>query len=157
MLLSKISYKYNLYFFQFQISSGSNCTDYQSRRLNIVYEREDGSLQYAHTVRLQMTQSTVHPSSSRPGLVQYPTPILCFFSLGECHGMCHPANHYCHPGNPPNQSMTPALKEAQHISGTYLLSTNKLFVTIIEGKFCRKTKYISQFCNSYLHNLGCVH
>ena len=35
-----------------QISSGSNCTDYQSRRLNILYEREDGSLQYAHTVRL---------------------------------------------------------------------------------------------------------
>uniref|UniRef100_A0AAQ5ZX59 Serine--tRNA ligase, mitochondrial n=1 Tax=Amphiprion ocellaris TaxID=80972 RepID=A0AAQ5ZX59_AMPOC len=33
-----------------EISSGSNCTDYQSRRLNILYEREDGSLQYAHTV-----------------------------------------------------------------------------------------------------------
>uniref|UniRef100_A0A3P9LDY9 Serine--tRNA ligase, mitochondrial n=1 Tax=Oryzias latipes TaxID=8090 RepID=A0A3P9LDY9_ORYLA len=33
-----------------EISSGSNCTDYQSRRLNILYEAEDGSLQYAHTV-----------------------------------------------------------------------------------------------------------
>ncbi|XP_069003609.1 serine--tRNA ligase, mitochondrial [Embiotoca jacksoni] len=33
-----------------EISSGSNCTDYQSRRLNILYEREDGSLQYTHTV-----------------------------------------------------------------------------------------------------------
>ncbi|XP_068440245.1 serine--tRNA ligase, mitochondrial [Clinocottus analis] len=33
-----------------EISSGSNCTDYQSRRLNILYERADGSLQYAHTV-----------------------------------------------------------------------------------------------------------
>ncbi|KAJ7990195.1 hypothetical protein DPEC_G00297790 [Dallia pectoralis] len=33
-----------------EISSGSNCTDYQSRRLNILYEREDGSLCYAHTV-----------------------------------------------------------------------------------------------------------
>lgn len=33
-----------------EISSGSNCTDYQSRRLNILYERRDGSLQYAHTV-----------------------------------------------------------------------------------------------------------
>ncbi|KAF3848085.1 hypothetical protein F7725_021113 [Dissostichus mawsoni] len=32
-----------------EISSGSNCTDYQSRRL-ILYEREDGLLQYAHTV-----------------------------------------------------------------------------------------------------------
>ncbi|KAM9853159.1 serine--tRNA ligase, mitochondrial isoform 2-T2 [Aulostomus maculatus] len=33
-----------------EISSGSNCTDYQSRRLSILYEREDGSMQYAHTV-----------------------------------------------------------------------------------------------------------
>ncbi|XP_077579397.1 serine--tRNA ligase, mitochondrial [Stigmatopora nigra] len=33
-----------------EISSGSNCTDYQSRRLSILYEREDGSLRYAHTV-----------------------------------------------------------------------------------------------------------
>ncbi|XP_056157783.1 serine--tRNA ligase, mitochondrial [Lampris incognitus] len=33
-----------------EISSGSNCTDYQSRRLNILYELEDGSLHYAHTV-----------------------------------------------------------------------------------------------------------
>lgn len=33
-----------------EISSGSNCTDYQSRRLNILYEGEDGRLHYAHTV-----------------------------------------------------------------------------------------------------------
>ncbi|XP_034023765.1 serine--tRNA ligase, mitochondrial isoform X2 [Thalassophryne amazonica] len=33
-----------------EISSASNCTDYQSRRLNILYEQEDGCLQYAHTV-----------------------------------------------------------------------------------------------------------
>ncbi|KAJ8403771.1 hypothetical protein AAFF_G00346390 [Aldrovandia affinis] len=33
-----------------EISSASNCTDYQSRRLNILYEKEEGSLHYAHTV-----------------------------------------------------------------------------------------------------------
>ncbi|KAK6296878.1 hypothetical protein J4Q44_G00330200 [Coregonus suidteri] len=33
-----------------KISSGSNCTDYQSRCLNILYEGEDGSLHYAHMV-----------------------------------------------------------------------------------------------------------
>ncbi|XP_056329485.1 serine--tRNA ligase, mitochondrial [Danio aesculapii] len=33
-----------------EISSASNCTDYQSRRLDIRYEGEDGKLQYAHTV-----------------------------------------------------------------------------------------------------------
>uniref|UniRef100_W5NA24 serine--tRNA ligase n=1 Tax=Lepisosteus oculatus TaxID=7918 RepID=W5NA24_LEPOC len=33
-----------------EISSASNCTDYQSRRLHIMYENEEGSLRYAHTV-----------------------------------------------------------------------------------------------------------
>ncbi|KAL4647401.1 serine-tRNA ligase, mitochondrial [Arapaima gigas] len=33
-----------------EISSASNCTDYQSRRLNILYEGEGESLHYAHTV-----------------------------------------------------------------------------------------------------------
>ncbi|XP_061073835.1 serine--tRNA ligase, mitochondrial [Conger conger] len=33
-----------------EISSASNCTDYQSRRLSIVYKKEAGSLHYAHTV-----------------------------------------------------------------------------------------------------------
>ncbi|MEE6490585.1 hypothetical protein FKM82_015908 [Ascaphus truei] len=33
-----------------EISSASNCTDYQSRRLNIMYQKLDGELQHAHTV-----------------------------------------------------------------------------------------------------------
>ncbi|XP_044291143.1 serine--tRNA ligase, mitochondrial [Varanus komodoensis] len=33
-----------------EISSTSNCTDYQSRRLNIMYYDQQGSLSYAHTV-----------------------------------------------------------------------------------------------------------
>ncbi|XP_076833050.1 serine--tRNA ligase, mitochondrial [Brachyhypopomus gauderio] len=33
-----------------EISSASNCTDYQSRRLNILYESSEGGLKYAHTV-----------------------------------------------------------------------------------------------------------
>ncbi|TRY89425.1 hypothetical protein DNTS_010826 [Danionella cerebrum] len=33
-----------------EISSASNCTDYQSRRLDIRYQRNNGSLQFAHTV-----------------------------------------------------------------------------------------------------------
>ncbi|XP_035241834.1 LOW QUALITY PROTEIN: serine--tRNA ligase, mitochondrial [Anguilla anguilla] len=33
-----------------EISSASNCTDYQSRRLSILYETEGESLHYAHTV-----------------------------------------------------------------------------------------------------------
>ena len=33
-----------------QISSTSNCTDYQSRRLNIMYSDGAGKLHHAHTV-----------------------------------------------------------------------------------------------------------
>ncbi|XP_068106705.1 serine--tRNA ligase, mitochondrial [Hyperolius riggenbachi] len=33
-----------------EISSASNCTDYQSRRLNIMYQRPDGELRHAHTI-----------------------------------------------------------------------------------------------------------
>ena len=33
-----------------EITSTSNCTDYQSRRLNIKYKQDDGSLAYVHTL-----------------------------------------------------------------------------------------------------------
>lgn len=33
-----------------EISSCSNCTDYQSRRLGIKYKSEDGSIKHAHTL-----------------------------------------------------------------------------------------------------------
>lgn len=35
----------------FQVTSASNCTDFQSRRLYIMFETETGELQFAHTVR----------------------------------------------------------------------------------------------------------
>ncbi|XP_069799797.1 serine--tRNA ligase, mitochondrial [Dendropsophus ebraccatus] len=33
-----------------EISSASNCTDFQSRRLNIMYQRPDGELRHTHTI-----------------------------------------------------------------------------------------------------------
>lgn len=33
-----------------EVTSASNCTDYQSRRLNIKYRRKDGSTDYVHTL-----------------------------------------------------------------------------------------------------------
>lgn len=33
-----------------EITSTSNCTDYQARRLNIKYRKEDGTLEYVHTL-----------------------------------------------------------------------------------------------------------
>ena len=49
-----------------EISSASNCTDYQSRRLHIMYEKDDGSLQYAHTVRhTEHTHGSFPPKQTR--------------------------------------------------------------------------------------------
>jgi seryl-tRNA synthetase len=33
-----------------EITSTSNCTDYQARRLNIKYRKEDGSSEFVHTL-----------------------------------------------------------------------------------------------------------
>ncbi|XP_029570682.1 serine--tRNA ligase, mitochondrial-like [Salmo trutta] len=58
------------------MASGSNCTDYQSRCLNILYKGEDGSLHYAHTVR--------------PG-------------RGECHSVCYSSYYHCYTGDSSDQ------------------------------------------------------
>lgn len=82
-----------------QISSGSNCTDFQSRRLNILYEREDGSLQYAHTVRGRAGRA--ERGSFRELFMK-----LSVSFLGECYSLCNPSDDNSHPGNTSDQSKT---------------------------------------------------
>jgi len=43
--------RYNSFVCDFQISSASNCTDFQSRRLNLKYKTETGDLKHCTTVR----------------------------------------------------------------------------------------------------------
>ncbi|MEE6490583.1 hypothetical protein FKM82_015908 [Ascaphus truei] len=83
-----------------EISSASNCTDYQSRRLNIMYQKLDGELQHAHTVNgtacavprlliaiLESNQLKVSLIPTRslplciplPCLVSLPLPLLSLF------------------------------------------------------------------------------
>uniref|UniRef100_A0A672J4S2 Serine--tRNA ligase, mitochondrial n=1 Tax=Salarias fasciatus TaxID=181472 RepID=A0A672J4S2_SALFA len=65
-----------------EISSGSNCTDYQSRRLNILYEQEDGSLQYAHTVRPQRCCAILLLYIMQPsGTVRVPRALQPYLGL----------------------------------------------------------------------------
>ncbi|KAM4567177.1 serine--tRNA ligase, mitochondrial [Odontesthes bonariensis] len=70
-----------------EISSGSNCTDYQSRRLNIVYEREDGSLQYAHTVNAtacaipRMIIAILETHQTKEGAVRVPQALQPYLGL----------------------------------------------------------------------------
>ncbi|MED6268159.1 seryl-tRNA synthetase [Characodon lateralis] len=70
-----------------EISSASNCTDYQSRRLNILYEREDGSLQYAHTVNAtacaipRMIISILETHQTKDGSVHVPQVLQPYLGL----------------------------------------------------------------------------
>ncbi|XP_062275075.1 serine--tRNA ligase, mitochondrial [Scomber scombrus] len=70
-----------------EISSGSNCTDYQSRRLNILYEREDGSLQYAHTVNATACAiprtiiAILETHQTKEGSVRVPRALQPYFGL----------------------------------------------------------------------------
>ncbi|KAL3057005.1 hypothetical protein OYC64_007482 [Pagothenia borchgrevinki] len=70
-----------------EISSGSNCTDYQSRRLNILYEREDGRLQYAHTVNATACAiprtiiAILETHQTKEGSVRVPRALQPFLGL----------------------------------------------------------------------------
>ncbi|KAM7413574.1 hypothetical protein PAMA_020787 [Pampus argenteus] len=70
-----------------EISSGSNCTDYQSRRLNILYERDDGSLQYAHTVNAtacaipRMIIAILETHQTKEGSVRVPRALQPYLGL----------------------------------------------------------------------------
>ncbi|XP_029302290.1 serine--tRNA ligase, mitochondrial-like [Cottoperca gobio] len=72
-----------------EISSGSNCTDYQSRRLNMVYEREDGSLQYAHTVNATACAiprtiiAILETHQTKEGTVRVPRALQPYLGLEE--------------------------------------------------------------------------
>ncbi|XP_038129087.1 serine--tRNA ligase, mitochondrial [Cyprinodon tularosa] len=70
-----------------EISSASNCTDYQSRRLNMLYEREGGSLQYAHTVNAtacaipRMIISILETHQTKDGTVRVPRALQPYLGL----------------------------------------------------------------------------
>ncbi|KAL3992269.1 guanine nucleotide exchange factor VAV [Sarotherodon galilaeus] len=70
-----------------EVSSASNCTDYQSRRLNILYEREDGSLQYAHTVNAtacaipRTVIAILETHQTKEGTIRVPRVLQPYLSL----------------------------------------------------------------------------
>ncbi|XP_024132341.1 serine--tRNA ligase, mitochondrial [Oryzias melastigma] len=70
-----------------EISSASNCTDYQSRRLNILYEKEDGSLHYAHTVNAtacaipRMIIAILETHQTKEGTVRVPRALQPYLGL----------------------------------------------------------------------------
>ncbi|KAK7882071.1 hypothetical protein WMY93_028245 [Mugilogobius chulae] len=101
-----------------EISSGSNCTDYQSRRLNIVYEREDGSLQYAHTVNAtacaipRMIISILETHQTKDGSVLIPKALQPFFGSDLIQKPSYSALKYIGP-NQAHRPPRPAPKKEE--------------------------------------------
>lgn len=71
-------------FFSGEISSCSNCTDFQSRRLNIKFRHLDGSTDYVHTLngtacavpRLLIALTETHQQSN--GVISIPDVLRKF-------------------------------------------------------------------------------
>ncbi len=64
-----------------EVTSTSNCTDYQARRMNIKYRKEDGSLGYVHTLNGTALNTSRFPIAiieqhqTKDGNVVYPTAL----------------------------------------------------------------------------------
>nr|XP_057935209.1 serine--tRNA ligase, mitochondrial [Doryrhamphus excisus] len=89
-----------------EISSGSNCTDYQSRRLNILYEREDGSLQYAHTVNATACAiprtiiAILETHQTKEGFVRVPAALQPYLGLQVIERPSYTPMKYIGPNQP---------------------------------------------------------
>ncbi|KAG8002234.1 Serine--tRNA ligase [Nibea albiflora] len=94
---------------------GSNCTDYQSRRLNILYEREDGSLQYAHTVNATACAiprtiiALLETHQTKEGTVRVPRALQPYLGLEVIEKPKYTPLKYIGP-NQPNRPPRPAPK-----------------------------------------------
>lgn len=86
-----------------QVTSASNCTDFQSRRLHIMFQTEAGELQFAHTVSPHPCPPCPAPPRRRPTTAAPPLGPLepgseCPLLSGECHGLCCPSSPHRPPG-----------------------------------------------------------
>uniref|UniRef100_A0A8B9YU16 Serine--tRNA ligase, mitochondrial n=1 Tax=Bos mutus grunniens TaxID=30521 RepID=A0A8B9YU16_BOSMU len=86
-----------------EVTSASNCTDFQSRRLHIMFQTEAGELQFAHTVSPHPCPPCPAPPRRRPTTAAPPLGPLepgseCPLLSGECHGLCCPSSPHRPPG-----------------------------------------------------------
>ena len=77
-------------FLNLKISSGSNCTDYQSRRLNLRYQIEKGDNHYAHTLNAtalaipRIIMAIIENFQKTDGSVELPSVLHPYM-----HGITH--------------------------------------------------------------------
>ncbi|XP_066534140.1 serine--tRNA ligase, mitochondrial isoform X2 [Hoplias malabaricus] len=94
-----------------EISSASNCTDYQSRRLNIFYEKNDGSLKYAHTVNATACAiprtiiAILETHQTKEGTVQVPEVLQPYLGLEVIEKPKYAPLKYIGPNQPQLQGL----------------------------------------------------
>ncbi|XP_030633905.1 LOW QUALITY PROTEIN: serine--tRNA ligase, mitochondrial [Chanos chanos] len=102
-----------------EISSASNCTDYQSRRLNIVYEDEEGKLHYAHTVNAtacaipRTVIAILESHQTKDGTVRVPHVLQPYLGLTVIEKPSYTPLKYIGP-NQPNRHPRPSPKPQRH-------------------------------------------
>ncbi|XP_028817817.1 serine--tRNA ligase, mitochondrial [Denticeps clupeoides] len=98
-----------------ELSSASNCTDYQSRRLNILYEKEGGGLCYAHTVNATACAiprtiiAILETHQNKDGTVRVPGALQPYLGMDIIEKPKYAPLKYIGP-NQPNRPARPVVK-----------------------------------------------
>ncbi|XP_055450750.1 serine--tRNA ligase, mitochondrial [Psammomys obesus] len=94
-----------------EVSSASNCTDFQSRRLYIMCEADTGELQFAHTVNAtacavpRVLIALLESNQQKDGTVLVPAVLQPYLGTDRITASTHVPLHYIGP----NQSQKPKL------------------------------------------------
>lgn len=94
-----------------EVSSASNCTDFQSRRLYIMCEADTGELQFTHTVNAtacavpRLLIALLESNQQKDGTVLVPAVLQPYLGTDRITASTHVPLHYIGP----NQSQKPKL------------------------------------------------
>ncbi|XP_074075108.1 serine--tRNA ligase, mitochondrial isoform X2 [Macrotis lagotis] len=89
-----------------EVSSASNCTDFQSRRLHIMYETETGDLQHVHTVNgtgcavPRILIALLESNQQKDGSVLVPSVLQPFLGTDRISAPSRPLLRYIGPNQP---------------------------------------------------------
>ncbi|XP_029335846.1 serine--tRNA ligase, mitochondrial isoform X2 [Mus caroli] len=89
-----------------EVTSASNCTDFQSRRLYIMFETETGELQFAHTVNAtacavpRVLIALLESNQQKDGSVLVPTALQPYLGTDRITAPTHVPLQYIGPNQP---------------------------------------------------------
>uniref|UniRef100_A0A8C9JCM4 serine--tRNA ligase n=1 Tax=Panthera tigris altaica TaxID=74533 RepID=A0A8C9JCM4_PANTA len=101
-----------------EVTSASNCTDFQSRRLHIMFQKEAGELQFAHTVNAtacavpRLLIALLESNQREDGSVLVPPALQPYLGTDRITAPTHVPLQYIGPNQPqkPRLPGRPALR-----------------------------------------------